>query len=438
VLVPRGKLVGGSSAINAQIFLRGVPEDYADWAAAGNDQWSFKRLLPYFRMLETDDDVQDDFHGTDGPIIARRFKADEWNGDQRAFYDAARSAGYADCPDHNNPDSTGVGPLAFNNPDGIRWSTTVGYLNPARHRLNLTIRGDCLVHRVLIDGKRAVGLSVESGGEVFEVLGDEIVLCGGPIGSPHMLLLSGIGPADNLAEHGVPLVHELPGVGQNLRDHPQVSVTWRVKPEARQDVLAPKLQMALRYTAAGSDLRNDMYVVAVSAVTEEGLYRASDSERDRFSLVPHLNLARGSGELRSSSPDPNVQPVLDYNYLEEPFDRERLREAVRICVDLAEQDDLQAIVEERTTPTDDDLSSDDNLDDWLLRTAATSHHVSGTCKMGPASDAMAVVDQRGRVHGIDGLRVADASIMPDCIRANTNVTAMAIGERIAAFMPAGQ
>ena len=438
ILVPRGKLVGGSSAINAQIFLRGVPEDYDGWAALGNDQWSFEKLLPYFRMVETDTDVRDDFHGTDGPIIARRFKEDEWNGDQRAFYEACRSAGYAVCPDHNDPDSTGAGPLAFNNPDGVRWSTANGYLDPARHRLNLTIRPDCLVHRVLLDGKRAVGLEVDSGGEVFEVHGDEIVLCGGPIGSPHMLLLSGIGPVVNLAEHGIPPVHQLPGVGQNLRDHPQVGVTWRLKPEARQDPLGPRLQMALRYTARGSHLRNDMYIVAVSAVPKEGLYRSSDSERDRFALVPHLNLALGAGELRLGSPDPHVQPVLDYNYLQEPFDRERLREAVRICLELAERDELKAIIERRTDPTDDDLASDDILDNWLLRTAVTSHHVSATCKMGPASDVMAVVDQSGRVHGLDGLRVADASIMPDCIRANTNVTAMVIGERIARFMRNGE
>jgi len=154
--------------------------------------------------------------------------------------------------------------------------------------------------------------------------------------------------------------------------------------------------------------------------------------------VSKMDLALGHGELRLSSPDPQVQPVLDYNYLQEPFDRERLREAVRICLDLAERDDMKAIIERRISPTDSELVSDETLVDWLMRTATTSHHVSDTCKMGPASDPMAVVDQQGRVHGIDGLRVADVSITPDCIRANTNVTTMVIGERIAAFMREGQ
>ena len=164
MLVPRGRIVGGSSAVNAQIFLRGVPEDYDGWASSGNDEWGFKDLLPYFRRIENDLDVHDDFHGDDGPIVARRFRDDEWNADQRAFYDACRSAGYPDCPDHNNPDSTGVGPLAFNTLDGVRWSTAIGYLPQARHRLNLTIRADCQVHRLILDGNRAVGVMVESGG----------------------------------------------------------------------------------------------------------------------------------------------------------------------------------------------------------------------------------------------------------------------------------
>ena len=155
---PRGKLVGGSSSVNAQIFLRGVPEDYDGWADAGNEGWSFRDMLPFFRKLETDTDFRDDFHGTDGPIMVRRFKEPEWLDDQRAFYEACRAAGYPDCPDHNNPDSTGVGPTPLNNPEGVRWSTNIGYLSQARHRLNFTLKGDCLVHRLLIEGDRAVGV----------------------------------------------------------------------------------------------------------------------------------------------------------------------------------------------------------------------------------------------------------------------------------------
>ena len=434
MFVPRGKIVGGSSAVNAQIFLRGVPEDYDTWAALGNDKWSYEELLPCFRRNEADPDYSDSYHGNTGPIRARRHTYEELNPEQAAFYDASRDAGYPDCPDHNDPDSTGVGTLALNNPDGIRWSTTIGYLNPARHRLNLTIKADCLVHRILFEGKRAVGVQVESGGEMFDVYGEEIVLSGGSIGSPHILMLSGIGPADHLKTADIPVVHDLPGVGQNLRDHPQVSATMRVKEAFLPDGTEPRLQIGLRYTAEGSDLRNDMFLLPTAFATEEGYLVESDSVPLGFHVAACIYLAVGAGEIQLTSADPHQQPALDYNYLTESFDRERLRESVRIIVDLLEHNAFKKLVAERLAPTDADLATDRTLDEWLLRQVSTSHHISSTCKMGPDSDPMAVVDQYGKVYGVEGLRVADASIMPDCIRANTNVTTMVIGERISDFM----
>ena len=437
MLIPRGKIMGGSSAVNAQIFLRGVPEDYDGWASMGNDEWGFQELLPYFRKIENDTDLHDDFHGVDGPMVARRFRDDEWNADQRAFYDACRSAGYPTSPDHNSPDSTGVGALPFNTVDGVRWSTAIGYLSQARHRLNLTIRSDCLVRKLLLDGNQAVGVLVESKGETFAVYGEEIVLSGGTIGSPHVLMLSGIGEADHLRSMGIPVAHHLPGVGKNLRDHPQVALIWKTKSDFQQYELAPRLQMGLRYTAQGSELRNDMYVLPISFVTEEGYYYPSESEPLGIGMVPHLNLALGSGQIGLTSADPHIQPQLDYNYLREPSDRQRLREAVRICVELAEREEYSKIIEERVGPTDSDLRSDSTLDQWMMRRVITSHHIAGTCKMGPTDDSMAVVDQYGKVRGIERLRVADASIMPDTIRANANVTTMVIGERIADFIKQG-
>ena len=251
MMVPRGKVTGGSSAINGQVFLRGVPEDYDSWSEMGNDEWGYTNCLPFFRKLETDTDFSDDFHGTDGPIVCHRFKPETWHPAQHAFYAACREAGFPDSPDHNNPDSTGVGPTPFNNPGGVRMSTALGYLDQTRHRLNLTIRANCHVQRILFEGNRAVGAQVESGGETFTVEGDEIILSSGAIGSPHILLLSGVGPAGHLQEFGIPVVADLPGVGQNMRDHPNVWVTWRTKPEVPLDGLAPRMQLTLRYTARG-------------------------------------------------------------------------------------------------------------------------------------------------------------------------------------------
>ena len=434
MLVPRGKVTGGSSAINGQVFLRGVPEDYDSWAAMGNDQWEYQKLLPYFRKLETDTDFHDDFHGTEGPIVAHRFKRETWLPAQVAFYDACRAAGFPDCPDHNHPDSGGVGPTPFNNPNGIRLSTALGYLDAARHRLNLTIRPNCTVHRIQFEGKRATGIEMESGGEVFTVEGEEILLSAGAIGSPHILMLSGVGPGDHLARFGIPLVAALPGVGQNLRDHPIVHVTWRTREGFPLDGMAPRMQLCLRYTAEGSHLRNDIKVSMQSYATERINREGDRMEPVGIRMRGGIQLAEGAGELRLTSADPAVQPSLDYRYLEHAFDRDRLRKAVRLCVRLGEHESFRDMIAERLEPLDSDLSSDEALDAWLMREVTTSQHISCTCKMGPASDPMAVVDQYGRVHGLEGLRVVDASIMPDCIRANTNVTTMMIGERIAEFM----
>ena len=439
MMVPRGKVTGGSSAINGQVFLRGVPEDYEAWAALGNDEWRFQNLLQYFRMIETDTDFGgDDFHNSDGPIIVRRFKADEMLPDQRAFYDACRAIGIPDSPDHNLPDASGVGPCPVNNPNGIRWSTALGYLNMGRHRLNLTLRPNCTVHRIIFEGKKAVGVEVESGGEKFIAEGEEIILSSGAIGSPHILLLSGVGPAEQLSGLGISVVHDLPGVGQNMRDHPIVPVTWRTKPEHQLDGLAPRMQMALRTTAEGSHLRNDIQVLMQSFATER-INRGGDRmEPLGIRMLAILNLAVGSGELRLQSSDPAVQPFLDYRYLQDEFDRKRLRDTVRMCVEFGEHPGFRDIIEERTEPTDGELASDDALDQYLYREVSSGQHISCTCKMGPESDPMAVVSQFGKVHGLEGIRVVDASIMPNCVRANTNVTTMMIGEHISDFIRQGR
>lgn len=484
--VPRGYVVGGTSAINGQVFLRGLPEDFDEWAARGNADWSWRKVLPFYRKLETDLDYGGDFHGRDGPILVRRYKPHELMDDQAAFVEACHAAGFPDSPDHNDPSSTGVGPLPLNNPNGIRWSTSVGYLAPARHRLNLTVRGNCLVHRILFDrakgggAPRAIGVEVESPyhrwggkpapealerqgltpdrrlppvedsaggssrapssapqqdpgsaprpaasrGEMFRVLADEVVLAAGPIGSPQTLMLSGIGPADLLKRSGVPVVVDAPGVGQNLRDHPTVHVRYAAKDSyAMPDAKIGPQKVALRYTAPGSPLRNDMMTVM----------RWWTPTR-MFLITAAIELAKSSGEIKLASTDPHEQPYLDYNLLAHPYDRERLREGVRLNISFGRHPAYRDILGDRVDPTAEDLASDDALDTWLLRRVQTMQHISGTCKMGPDSDPMAVVDQQLRVRGVVGLRIADCSVMPDCVRANTNATAIMIGERVAEFV----
>ena len=437
MMVPRGKVTGGSSAINGQVFLRGVPEDYDSWAAMGNDQWGFQSCLQYLRMIESDTEFGGgDFHNNDGPIVVRRFKQEEMLPDQKAFYAACRDAGFPDSPDHNAPGASGVGPCPVNNPNGIRWSTALGYLNLARHRLNLTIRPNATVQRIIFEGNRAVGVDVESGGERFTAEGEQIILSSGAIGSPQILMLSGVGPVEHLRSLGIPVVHDSPGVGQNLRDHPLIYVTWRTKKDHVLDGLAARMQMALRFTSEGSDLRNDMQVLMQSFASER-IDRGGDRmEPLGIRMIGILDLETSSGELRLTSTDPNEQPFLDYRYFQDEngFDIRRLRDVVRTCVKLGEHPSFKDIIEERTEPTDAELATDDALDVYIKREVSTAQHISCTCKMGPDSDPMAVVDQFGRVKGVEGLRIADASIMPNCVRANTNVTTMMIGERIADFI----
>jgi len=431
IAVPRGKVMGGTSAINGQVFLRGVPEDYDRWASWGNEEWSYINLLPYFRKLETDTDVQDDFHGSDGPVPVVRHKPENWLPLQHAFKASCLDQGYAEIYDHNNPDATGFGPFPMNNPNGVRMSTALSYINPNRHRLNLTIRPNVLVRRILVEDGRATGLEVESGGEIFQMEAGQIILSAGAIASPQILMLSGIGPAKHLQEKGITIVADLPGVGKNLRDHPLVAVRVKTKDDFPLDPNAPRLQTVLRYTAGGSENRNDMQIFPSSFSTPLGGDPLAE-EGIRFTCM--LELAESAGELQLNSADPKEQPFIDCRYLEAPRDRERLREGVRIIIDMMEHESFKDIVEELISPVESDLASDETLDQWMLENVWIGQHLSGTCKMGPDSDPMAVVDQYGRVHGIQGLRVADASIMPDVIRANTNATTIMIGERVAAWV----
>ena len=436
--IPRGKATGGSSAVNGQVFYRGIPDDYDSWAALGNDEWSYTKVLPYFRKMETDHDYGGDFHGSDGPIPVKRHPREDWEGHNKAFYEACVDAGFREDTDQNHPESEGVGPVPRNHIDGVRISMALAYLDLARHRLNLTIKPNATARRVIFDGPRAMGVEVESGGEIFVAEGDEIILSSGAIVSPQLLLLSGVGPAAHLAEFGIPLVHDLPGVGQNLRDHPIANVLYRTAGE-RADAQEPESQVLNRYTAEGSHLKSDMIIQTMTLSSQYRPTQVEIGDDDNYlGLAACIYLAVGSGELKLSSSDPTAQPSMNYRLLAEPFDRKRMRESVRLAVELAEHPALREFLVERVTPTDEELATDEALDGWLMKYVGTGDHVSGTCKMGPASDSLAVVDQYGKVHGLQSLRVVDASVMPDVIRANTNATTIMIAEKVAEFIKEGK
>ncbi len=439
MVVPRGKITGGSSAVNGAQYLRGLPDDFDRWAEMGNDKWTFDQMLPYFNKSESDRDYSSaEHHGGGGPVSVGRYGSDVWGPQEHAFYQACRDAGFTDCPDHNDPGSTGVGPLTFNIVDRQRVSTSMSYLNLARHRLGLTIRPNCLVHGVLFDGNRATGVLVLSQGEFYTLRAHEVILCAGAVGSPQLLALSGVGPADQLTDLGIPVVQDVPGVGSNLRDHPDVHAGWRTKPGFPLDTRStPAGAVTLRYTAGGSPFRNDMIMYMNNFVSEKPDRGMDEKWPVGVGICLCLNLAVSVGELRLVSTDPRRQPHLDYNLLDDPFDLQRCREGIRLAADLFSHSAFHDIVEARMEPSDDVLASDEAMNDWLMREVVTAHHISCTCKMGPSTDPMAVVDQHGKVHGLEGIRVVDASIMPDCPRANLNANVMAMGERVADFIKQG-
>ena len=434
--VARGRVTGGSSAINHQIVLRGMPEDFDAWAAAGNDEWSYVKTLPYFRKLESDADIRDDFHGADGPIPVWRHAPEDWLPLQIAFYQACRDAGFPDDPDMNHPDATGVGQMPLNNPGGIRMSTAITYLDACRHRLNLTIRPNVLAKRIVFDSGRAIGVEVGSGGETFVVEGEEIILSAGAIHSPHLLLLSGVGPAEELRPFGIEPVRDLPGVGRSMKNHPSVSIVFRSHPEHHLAPDAPRNQVGLRFTAGGSSMRNDVQVQPTTS------YPVSAEPPDiRFGC--RIEYVYSEGLLTLASADVAEQPNLDFRFLTDPRDLPRYRDAVRRTIAIFDTERgrhpaFDGLLAERVSPTDADLASDDALDAWLQRNAGIAGHQSVTCKMGLASDPMAVVDQYCHVHGLEGLRVVDASVMPDIVRANTNATVIMMAERVADFIREGR
>jgi choline dehydrogenase len=427
VRFPRGRVVGGSSAVNTAIALRGVPEDFAEWADLGLSEWNWSAVLPAYRRLERDLDFGDkDFHGDAGPITIRRYPHDEMTVQQQAFLEAAGELGYPDCPDANDPDGWGAGPQPMNKLGRLRISCAIGYLAPARVRPNLMIRADTQVVRAVCENGRCTGVDViDRHGNPERISARLVVFSAGALMTPALLMRSGLGPRGQLEKIGVDVVRDAPGVGQNLRDHPALSVTMQPRDPSIVDHDRPIIQTILRYTAEGSDKRNDLQIEMIAF--------SGKKERPQFAIAGVLEYQHGRGEVTLSSADPNAPPVIHQHFCEDERDLARLVSCYRDVLAFTRTRAVGDLVENIDfprggNPTEEEIAS------LVRRFAGSGYHPCGTAKMGVESDPMAVVDQYGRCLAMDRLVVADASIMPLVPRANTNLTSIMIGEKIGEWL----
>jgi 5-(hydroxymethyl)furfural/furfural oxidase len=438
----RGKTMGGSSVVNAQIAIRGVPAAFDAWAEAGCEGWSASDVLPLYDKIEDDADT-----GTapgvrrGGPLPVFRMPEAQWGAVDLALRDAALAVGYPAMADLNAPVGEGVACNPINLRDGVRVTTNDGYLEPARGRPNLEIRGEALVERVMFDGKRATGVLVRFGdGPKTELRAATVVLCAGAIHSPCILMRSGIGRAADLVELGIPVLHDNPYVGRQLMDHPILRATLALKPQFQaQDADARHTNCCVTYSSglAGGGVR-DMILIAYN---HRGLPLPGQTRPGPEGAVgAALYDAFSRGELRLTSADPHANPVVEENMLADERDRVRMRDAVRRLAELAAQPALQAICngirigDTALTPAEAVALPPHELDAVMLAEAADIQHAAGTCRMTAFEDPRGVVDPDLCVRGVEGLRIADASIMPSDCRANLHFTCVMIGENLARRM----
>ena len=422
---PASTMIGSISVVNGQVMLRGIPEDFDQWAGLDPTEWPSSNLMPELSQTGSDSE-----HG--GPIrasqrtppvrtleenSARLLHIGFYSGAFSSFSSGERGGTLSE----NTPDSH----MAMSNPTERWTSTAASYISTIEHRLNLTVRDNISVRRVMVDDGQARGVEVESGGQVFAVEGDQVVLSAGPIVSPQILMLSGIGPENHLREMGLPVIKNLPGVGQNLSERPFCTVQLKPKPEVR-----PGMESALgRYWVTGPDT-SPLVVTPHQFATSPSTDRDEPVQDILFSCM--LELGEKRGEIRLNSGQPAGSPSINYHGPESFITRESMREALRYSFSLVNQAQFRDIIDRPISPTPNEVESDETLDAWMKRTV--NRHLIGSCKMGPTTDPMAVVDQYGQVHGVRGLHVADASILPSVIHSESDVAGMMIGHRVADWM----
>ena len=436
---PRGKVVGGSSAVNGTVGIRGKAEDFDLWATWGNPSWSWDKVEQSFIALENDLDYgESPEHGHSGPVPVRRFTEDDWPESMRLLKKDLLAAGIEDCPDVNRPDATGIGPLPRNQTGAYRGSTLINHINPARGRANLELRPLTQVRRILVEDGRATGVEVESAAGRETILADRVILSAGAVHSPHVLFHSGIGPAADLEAVGIPVVHDLPGVGRNLHDHPYIPlvvVTDTPDPEHHG------FRVYVRLTSSKGTRNDLMYVPGQMALRALNFAVETDKEDVVFMQSLHAKPV-SRGWMKVVSADPDVQPEIHLNFCDDPSDLEVMKEGYRILLNSVLRGELSTAIEQFVFPGPDVFGEDIEawLDtpeaaDWMRQVGlAVSYHPVGSCKMGPSSDAMAVVDDHLQVHGLSGLYVADASIMPEITNGMTNLSVYMIGHHFVSLL----
>ncbi len=444
---PRGRVIGGSSSINGMAYVRGNALDYDGWAEGGAPGWSYAEVLPYFRKAESFAAGGDDYRGASGPLnTTRGTMANPLYG---AFIEAGEQAGYGRTADMNGYRQEGFGPMDMTVHRGRRWSTANAYLKPARGRANLEVASGALATRLLLDGKRARGVEYRQGDTLRTAEARrEIVLSGGPINAPQLLMLSGIGPAGHLREHGIDVVHDLPGVGGNLQDHLELYLQHACTQPITLHSATGLLAMALigtRWVAFKSGLGATNHFESGGFIRSRPGVRWPDIQYHFLPLAASYDMkdrvrchgyqahagpmrSKSRGTVRLASADPQAPPQVRFNYMSHEDDWAEMRACVRLTREIFAQPAFDPYRGDELAPGDT-VQSDDEIDGFVRETVESAYHPSGTCKMG--TDPMAVVDPQLRMHGMEGLRVVDSSIMPAIPTGNLNAPTIMIAEKAA-------